>query len=383
MIDVALIRDRVALLAKIDRERQVFGAAKHEYRFAPALGAAELEALEASLGVKLPADYRRLVREVGASGAGPYYGLDAPAAPEGGAPARGFPWRPDAKPPRRDRLDGVVVLAQQGCGMRSVLVVSGELAGEVWTDLTADGGPIRPEAASVAAWYEAWIERALVEWIELAAPRIALDGPDDPAELEAVAIGFEAVAASAERRTLGYLHLRERRYDDAASTFAAAAAGSPASAESDARAALDRARLAHVRGAHREALVEIEHGLAASGIWYATRDQMRAIQERLLLELGRRDDALRVLDERAAERYLSFDLHHRLARERLARNDVDGAGAALERAASMGNILGQPAPLEVRVPPAFEPIIEELRAAGRGVDAQALEARAEMILGGN
>jgi hypothetical protein len=55
----------------------------------------------------------------------------------------------------------------------------------------------------------------------------------------------------------------------------------------------------------------------------------------------------------------------------------------LERAARMANILGQPASVEDRVPASFDPIIGELRAAGRNVDADALAARATMILDAN
>ena len=99
------------------------------------------------------------------------------------------------------------------------------------------------------------------------------------------------------------------------------------------------------------AIAEANAGLGSAGLWFATRDELRAVLERALHAAGRPVEALRVLDERAAEQLFSFELHHRLARERLARNDLDGAGAALERAAQMGNILGRLAPLEDRVPP--------------------------------
>ncbi|HWU85665.1 MAG TPA: hypothetical protein VN253_00210, partial [Kofleriaceae bacterium] len=69
--------------------------------------------------------------------------------------------------------------------------------------------------------------------------------------------------------------------------------------------------------------------------------------------------------------------------ERLARRDVGGAGAALERAARMEHVLGGPQPIEARVPASFDPIIAELRAAGRHVDADALAARATLILDAN
>jgi hypothetical protein len=65
------LRDRLRLLAAVDRERRVFGAATHDYRLAPPLSEAELAALERRVG-PLPAAYRRFVQELGAHGAGPY-----------------------------------------------------------------------------------------------------------------------------------------------------------------------------------------------------------------------------------------------------------------------------------------------------------------------
>jgi hypothetical protein len=181
-------------------------------------------------------------------------------------------------------------------------------------------------------------------------------------------------------RTLGYLHLRERRFADAEVAFARAAQtgeqGLP-------RHALDRAHVALVRGDAGTAIEHARRGLACPDLGYTTRDELRDALEHALVSAGHRDDALEVLDQRAAERHFSFDLHHRLARERLARNDVGGAGAVLERAAQMGNILGKPAPIDERVPASFDPIIGELRAAGRNVDADALAARRAMILDAN
>ena len=74
------LRDRVRLLSAIDVDRQVFGARTHDYAFGPSITIAELEDLEARFGA-LPDDYRALLGELGATGAGPYYGLLAPTAP--------------------------------------------------------------------------------------------------------------------------------------------------------------------------------------------------------------------------------------------------------------------------------------------------------------
>ncbi len=383
------------LLATIDPAQQIFGADRHHHQLGEPLDADALGALEAQFGA-LPADYVALVRAFGVTCAGPYYGLDAPRVPEDPHhalqpdPHRRFPAE-TAWDARLDEgasvLDGTISLADQGCGGRSILVLRGPHAGEVWSDWTAEQGSIALEAKTVFAWYEQWIDRALLDWIERQAPRIALDGAASASELEAVALAYDIVERSVTAfpqylRTSGYLHLREERWTDADAQFVAASK-LPAAEESTARLALDRARIALKRGHFEDAIAAVRLGLTDAGLWYSTRDDLRDTLERAFLGAGRKDDALAVLDLRAQERSFSLDLHHRLARERLARNDVGKAGAVLERASRLPSVLGKPHPIEVRVPASFDPIIAELRAAGRTVDAEALVARATLILEAN
>lgn len=243
-----------------------------------------------------------------------------------------------------------------------------------------------PASESELAAVEVRLERAMLEWAEHAAPRIALDGPDDPAELEAISEVFELVANSsgsdpALLRTLGYLHLRERRYGDASAAFDAAAAAS--GDEPLARGHLDRARLELARGARDESILQTERGLACEGLWYSTRDELRDTLERALGASGRVNEALAVLDLRAAECRFSFALHHRLARERIARGDVGGAGLALERAATMQDILGTASTFDDRLAASFEPIIRELEAARKHHEVKVLTALVERIRGAN
>jgi len=153
--------------------------------------------------------------------------------------------------------------------------------------------------------------------------------------------------------------------------------------EPTARLALDRARAASKRARHHDAIASVRLGLACSDLWASTRDELRDTLERAFHAVGLVDDALAVLDQRAADSPSSLVLHHRLARERLARNDLGGAGAALERATRMDHILGKPSTIDDRVPAAFDPIIEELERAGRKLDAEALIARATLILEAN
>lgn len=389
------IRDRIELLANVDRDRLVFGANTHDYALRATLSEAELIELDTQFG-ELPGEYRAILRDLSATGAGPYYGLLAPSIPEdaqGGSPdpKRQFRCTEEtdyvAGTATSHLLDGTIVLADQGCGGRSLLVIRGPARGQVWSDWTSEeGGTVGPEATSVYVWFEQWLDRAFLEWIEHAAPRIAVEGPEDPDELEAVASVFELVERMSPgnqqlSRTLGYLHLREGRWDDASAAFDAAA--TTAGKEPEARRYLDRARLALVKGEHSAAIREAERGLAAPGVWYATRDELQHVMELALSGSGRADEALAVLDARAAEAQFSFSLHHRLARERLARGDLHGAGAALERAAAKANILGSASTLEERLSASFDPIIGELRAARREKDARALATLAERIRDAN
>lgn len=233
---------------------------------------------------------------------------------------------------------------------------------------------------------EAEVDRALFAWAERAAPRIALEGPEDPAELEAISVVFEMVARSAgsdpgRLRTLGYLHLRERRYADAHAVFSAASM--TGGAEAPALHYLDRARLELTRGSPDEAILHAERGLARAELSYGTRDELRDVLERALHAAGRGEEALAVLDLRAAECAVGLALHHRLARERLARGDIGGAGAVLERAAAMPGILGAPADIDDRLAASFEPIIRELAGARKQHEVKVLTALVERIRGAN
>lgn len=75
------VRERVETLARADKAREVFGAwgkyggTGHHFRLADPLSEAEVLEAEAQWAVSLPVDYRTFLLEVGAGGAGPFYGL--------------------------------------------------------------------------------------------------------------------------------------------------------------------------------------------------------------------------------------------------------------------------------------------------------------------
>lgn len=172
------------------------------------LDEAALHALELRLGAALPAAYRAFARHVGTAGAGPDHGLEGAglrptghtpgdAAPAGEAspdPRRPFPldraWHPlddDGAPrpapaaPPAHVLDGTMRLTALDESCFTFLVLGGRHAGEVWEDLTAEGGPIQP-VAPLLPWYEAWLDELLVDGLVEAMRRAMPPPQTSPAD---------------------------------------------------------------------------------------------------------------------------------------------------------------------------------------------------------
>jgi len=173
----------VAKLAQL-RERRVetFGSHAHGYALAGPLDEAEVRVLEQQHGIELPASYRAFLREVGASGAGPYYGL-LPPARWGAAlygdvampdfASRACAWWPDARGAvARDEFDrvagtldepfqGAITIADQGCAYYALLVTAGPARGRVMYVSLDGGAPFFPADVDFIAWYERWLDELL------------------------------------------------------------------------------------------------------------------------------------------------------------------------------------------------------------------------------
>ncbi|MGN6108475.1 MAG: SMI1/KNR4 family protein [Kofleriaceae bacterium] len=141
-------RAALAALAEGDRALRRFGAAHHRYALAPPSSASAIEAIERRIG-PLPDDLRTFALEVGAGGAGPYYG-----------------WLPleraaelvyDA-PPGIERWRRALPVAHVGCGYAAVVPLDGDARGELWLDARALG-QVHPIAPSFTAFYVGWIDR--------------------------------------------------------------------------------------------------------------------------------------------------------------------------------------------------------------------------------
>lgn len=184
----------------------------------PALTTDELVDLEAYLSVALPEEYRSLLTEVGAGGAGPTYGVfPVHREPTGtwrwhgdGADLTSVPLLATPFPVKRigsaaltelqqncpDETDfddveafdaamqaydgrveallwddastaGAICLEHIGCAQRTWLVVSGPARGQMWDDPRVDDLDLRPVVGpdgstpmTFAAWYLRWLEAA-------------------------------------------------------------------------------------------------------------------------------------------------------------------------------------------------------------------------------
>ncbi len=200
-LDPIDIRAKLERLRLADPRLQIFGSNGHRYHLHPRLEESVIRAWERDHGVELPADYRTFLLEVGNGGAGPYYGVFPLGRWDGagdtlelfddaigdlGAP---FPHRtawnlPEARrtPPEEfasdeeeeawgDALeqesfapaltDGAFWIAEQGCALRSLLVITGPERGTIWDDLRADGRGLVPCGVTFSAWYLAWLDESL------------------------------------------------------------------------------------------------------------------------------------------------------------------------------------------------------------------------------
>ena len=181
---------------------QVFGAESHGFVLNSPLSAAAVETFEAKHRVRLPADYRRFLIEVGNGGAGPYYGIfklgemddsfgfQRWSESDGfvGVLSRPFPhteaWNDLTGEPEdegdeeafeefdkqywsSERVNGAIPICHEGCAIRDWLVVSGPEAGHIWHDARVDEEGLRPVSIGTKTrvtfleWYLHWLDAAL------------------------------------------------------------------------------------------------------------------------------------------------------------------------------------------------------------------------------
>jgi hypothetical protein len=220
------IADKIDRLRALDQDFSVFGSVHHRYELNPPVASELLAAVEAQIGVPLPADYREFITSIGDGGAGPSYGLMRLTENEGQLSYldADFPYTADS--PLRlandlhlkelsDQIDracegadrgaetaaweafnqyvdvfyrevtkGITFLADKGCLSFEVLVLRGQEAGHVWSfDVSDELGafPLTDHSGkplTFADWYENWLDTSLAD--PRAAGRTLDPTPDAP-----------------------------------------------------------------------------------------------------------------------------------------------------------------------------------------------------------
>ena len=271
----------VELLRSYDPDRRVFGASQHGWKVGWKTSEKLLAAFETAAGVKLPEDYRAFVRDRWGSGAGPYYGLLAL--------------------PKASKKTDAIPLADQGCGMTSMLVITGPHRGEVWFDDRACESP------SFTAWMEDWIDRSLID-VARTALAVGSDNLEKLIEHAAAPIekyGAEHAPSPYEVQypmppvlpVLGYLRMRQGRFDEALAIFEREAERSPEDREG--RHRLARARVARMKDELESCIEEAKLGLAAEGVWFDTRGHLLRELRDASFEFERFEEAIAACEELA------------------------------------------------------------------------------------
>lgn len=157
----ASVRETLAAVAARDPRLVRFGAAAHRYELAPPLDGPQVQALETTLGVALPADLRAFVTAVGSGGAGPAYGW-IPVARAAAAVVTG--------PATQTAWTRALPIAHLGCGYAAVIALDGEARGTAWIDARVIG-LVAPIDGSFTGLYIDWLERlARAAWPEQVVP---------------------------------------------------------------------------------------------------------------------------------------------------------------------------------------------------------------------
>ncbi len=195
-LDYTEIRRLLAAARQAPGRDRVFGAAEHGFRLHPPCSAAEIEAVEARAGIRLPEDYRRFLLAAGNGGAGPGYGLNSLqrslqyVAVESDL-TRPFPhreaWNVENDTPGAAaygdsmHVAGSIEVADYGCGIEARLVVRGPERGRMWIDNRTNDSGIHPFTLRSCAslhdrhappadddrhltfleWYADWLSRSL------------------------------------------------------------------------------------------------------------------------------------------------------------------------------------------------------------------------------
>ncbi|MCE7997144.1 MAG: SMI1/KNR4 family protein [Roseivirga sp.] len=188
------VKNKLKRLKRADKTYSVFGAEKHKYKLNAPLKEKAIDRFEKEFNIRLPEDYRLFLKELGNGGAGPYYGLEPlengryadlhyKDADDLINPGLSFPhtdhWNfqeaefiPENEEKYFDNkwANGLLRIADYGCGMSLNLVVNGLAYGNIWVDSRVNDAGIFPDPffkpngrLSFLEWYEAWLDQSMDE----------------------------------------------------------------------------------------------------------------------------------------------------------------------------------------------------------------------------
>lgn len=196
------INTKIVKLKTLDTNKNLFGAESHNYEFQPPLSEATISQFEKSHQIILPPAYRVFLQQIGNGGIGPYYGLESL---EDGVFAsldykeekyglqnlsEPFPHTDEWNLPgdvnnmseeayqiweeacfHDDIANGLLRIANFGCGVSINLVVNGVAYGEIWVDDRCNSNGIYPDfyfgnesRLDFLAWYELWLDKSIKEF---------------------------------------------------------------------------------------------------------------------------------------------------------------------------------------------------------------------------
>lgn len=181
-----ILRQLLAQLRTADTSLNLDLASKHLYQLNPCLTEDEVQAFESQCNITLPDDYRQFLLELGNGGVGPGFGmLKLPSKnPDCYCLDKPFPYERPADMILENgelKFDGTLPLAEYGCGMVALLVITGKQRGKLWFTTGEDGifplgkklcgflhaglnGYIEAEeAVSFSEWYRDWLVNSLAE----------------------------------------------------------------------------------------------------------------------------------------------------------------------------------------------------------------------------
>lgn len=195
------IKDKLYSLNKVGSSALIFGSNRHKFKLNPPLTEKEVESFERINNITLPKEYRKFLLLIGNGGAGPFYGLeplqngnkidlDSSQCEERVSLDKPFrfnkKWNLDIADFVDDNgevdyqlmdkeyynskwADGMLRIANFGCGVSINLIVKGEEYGNIWADDRCNEQGILPFQSEGKTriqfldWYESWLDKSITE----------------------------------------------------------------------------------------------------------------------------------------------------------------------------------------------------------------------------